>query len=51
MKIVKLLNQLYTEFDVLTDPKKNPNIYKVNKYPKRNFVRFTKSFKWLKYTM
>lgn len=29
MKIVKLLNAIYTRFDVLTDPKKNPNVYKV----------------------
>ncbi|KAJ9595190.1 hypothetical protein L9F63_013514, partial [Diploptera punctata] len=29
MKIVHMLNQLYTAFDVLTDPKKNPNVYKV----------------------
>uniref|UniRef100_T1KFI6 Guanylate cyclase soluble subunit beta-1 n=1 Tax=Tetranychus urticae TaxID=32264 RepID=T1KFI6_TETUR len=29
MKIVKLLNCIYTTFDVLTDPKKNPNVYKV----------------------
>lgn len=29
MKIVTLLNRLYTRFDVLTDPKKNPNVYKV----------------------
>ncbi|KDR07449.1 guanylate cyclase soluble subunit beta-1 [Zootermopsis nevadensis] len=29
MKIVRMLNQLYTAFDVLTDPKKNPNAYKV----------------------
>lgn len=29
MKIVQMLNQLYTAFDVLTDPKKNPNVYKV----------------------
>lgn len=29
MMIVQMLNQLYTAFDVLTDPKKNPNIYKV----------------------
>ncbi|GFR10002.1 guanylate cyclase soluble subunit beta-1 [Trichonephila clavata] len=28
-KIVKLLNNIYTTFDVLTDPKKNPNVYKV----------------------
>lgn len=30
MKIVQMLNQLYTAFDVLTDPKKNPNVYKVS---------------------
>lgn len=30
MKIVNMLNELYTAFDVLTDPKKNPNVYKVN---------------------
>ena len=30
MKIVRMLNVLYTTFDVLTDPKKNPNIYKVS---------------------
>jgi guanylate cyclase soluble subunit beta len=30
MKIVRMLNQLYTAFDVLTDPKKNPNVYKVD---------------------
>lgn len=30
MKIVKLLNSIYTTFDVLTDPKKNPNVYKVS---------------------
>ncbi|KAG5338085.1 GCYB1 cyclase, partial [Acromyrmex heyeri] len=29
MKIVNMLNELYTAFDVLTDPKKNPNVYKV----------------------
>ncbi|KAK0183493.1 hypothetical protein PV327_001530 [Microctonus hyperodae] len=29
MKIVNMLNQLYIAFDVLTDPKKNPNVYKV----------------------
>ncbi|XP_054262325.1 guanylate cyclase soluble subunit beta-1 [Macrosteles quadrilineatus] len=29
MAIVNLLNRLYTRFDVLTDPKKNPNVYKV----------------------
>lgn len=31
MKIVRMLNQLYTAFDVLTDPKKNPNVYKVHR--------------------
>lgn len=30
MKIVQLLNAIYTTFDVLTDPKKNPNVYKVS---------------------
>ncbi|XP_014277846.1 guanylate cyclase soluble subunit beta-1 isoform X2 [Halyomorpha halys] len=29
MKIANLLNSVYTGFDVLTDPAKNPNIYKV----------------------
>lgn len=29
MKIVQMLNQVYTAFDVLTDPVKNPNVYKV----------------------
>ena len=32
MKIVRMLNVLYTTFDVLTDPRKNPNIYKVYIY-------------------
>ncbi|OXU25138.1 hypothetical protein TSAR_004916, partial [Trichomalopsis sarcophagae] len=29
MKIVNMLNELYIAFDVLTDPMKNPNVYKV----------------------
>lgn len=29
MKIVELLNTVDTSFDVLTDPQKNPNFYKV----------------------
>lgn len=29
MKIVTMLNELYTSFDALTDPNRNPNIYKV----------------------
>jgi len=29
MKIVQLLNNLYTTFDRLTDPKLNPFVYKV----------------------
>lgn len=37
MKIVNMLNQLYTAFDVLTDPKKNPNVYKVSIHPHRHF--------------
>lgn len=31
MKIVNMLNELYTNFDVFTDTKRNPNIYKVGK--------------------
>jgi guanylate cyclase soluble subunit beta len=30
MKIVRMLNELYTIFDSLTDSKRNSNIYKVN---------------------
>lgn len=30
MKIVKMLNELYTIFDSLTDSKSNSNVYKVN---------------------
>lgn len=29
MKIVKMLNELYTVFDALTDSKRIPNVYKV----------------------
>lgn len=29
-KIVRMLNDLYTAFDVLTDEVKNPNVYKVS---------------------
>lgn len=29
LKIVCMLNELYTSFDELTDPSLNPNIYKV----------------------
>lgn len=29
MKIVRMLNDIYTAFDVLTDQKRNPNVYKV----------------------
>ncbi|XP_022663636.1 guanylate cyclase soluble subunit beta-1-like isoform X2 [Varroa destructor] len=28
MKIVKLLNDIYTSFDILTDPRTNPDVYK-----------------------
>lgn len=31
MKIIRMLNELYTKFDDLTDPTVNPNIYKVSK--------------------
>lgn len=30
MKIVKMLNELYTVFDALTDSKRNLNVYKVS---------------------
>lgn len=30
MKIVKMLNELYTVFDALTDSKRIPNVYKVS---------------------
>lgn len=30
MKIVKMLNELYTVFDALMDSKRNSNVYKVN---------------------
>lgn len=30
MKIVKMLNELYTIFDSLTDSKRNSNVYKVS---------------------
>ena len=30
MKIVQLLNNCYTHFDKLIDPKKNPNVYKAS---------------------
>lgn len=32
MKIVKMLNELYTVFDALTDSKRNLNVYKVSIY-------------------
>lgn len=31
MKIVNLLNDLYTRFDILTDSRRNPFVYKVSK--------------------
>ncbi|KAG8592482.1 hypothetical protein GDO81_000520 [Engystomops pustulosus] len=34
MKIVNLLNDIYTRFDILTDSRKNPFVYKVNIYCK-----------------
>lgn len=37
MKIVKMLNELYTIFDSLTDSKSNSNVYKVNKQIKLMF--------------
>lgn len=44
MKIVNMLNQLYTAFDVLTDPKKNPNVYKVSVYFVENLCRVELGF-------
>jgi guanylate cyclase soluble subunit beta len=41
MKIARLLNQLYTAFDVLTDPKKNPNVYKVSPFFLGSFNHLT----------
>lgn len=35
MKIVSMLNELYTAFDALTDPSRNPNIYKVGNHRSR----------------
>lgn len=43
MKVVRMLNVLYTTFDVLTDPRKNPNIYKVKKYPSQ-FIATIRNF-------
>ena len=30
MKVLEILNTIYTAFDNLTDPKVNPNVYKVS---------------------
>lgn len=38
MKIVKMLNELYTVFDALTDSKINSNVYKV--WTKQNKFNF-----------
>ena len=43
MKIVRMLNELYTTFDVLTDSRKNPNIYKVNQTNHSNNNRNTRT--------
>lgn len=40
MSIVQMLNQLYTAFDTLTDPRKNPNVYKVRAGPLRPCPRW-----------
>ena len=43
MKIVKMLNEVYTKFDALVDPVKNPNVYKVrasNEFNIQTFVTF-----------
>lgn len=51
MKIVKMLNDLYTAFDVLTDPIRNPNVYKVSidinkksKFKNESSIQFMSSF-------
>lgn len=36
MKIVSLLNDCYTKFDELLDPKIHPNVYKVSKFSINN---------------
>lgn len=40
MEIVQMLNELYTAFDTLTEPRKNPNIYKVS-----NLIVIVKSYR------
>lgn len=48
MKIVQMLNQLYTAFDVLTDPKQNPNVYKVSTRLRSRVLRtVVGSFTWM----
>ncbi len=32
IKIVNLLNDIYTRFDILTDSRKNPYVYKVSDF-------------------
>lgn len=40
IKIVNLLNDVYTRFDILTDSRKNPYVYKVGS---KNFTHDSKS--------
>lgn len=35
IKIVNLLNDIYTRFDILTDSRKNPYVYKVSDFQTR----------------
>jgi len=44
MKIVKMLNELYTIFDSLTDSKSNSNVYKVSGCRQRNRHRVSNPF-------
>lgn len=41
MKIVKMLNELYTIFDALCDTKRIPNIYKVSKTKRMLIILYT----------
>ena len=40
MKIVTMLNEVYTKFDALVDPVKNPNVYKVRASNESNMQIF-----------
>lgn len=44
MKIVKMLNELYTIFDALSDAKRIPNIYKVSKEYNKIYIECILTF-------